>query len=424
MVISRRSALTAIAFSGAALIGLATVSAEAKTVKVWCWDPNFNGAIMNEAAARYAKLHPDFKLEVVDFGKKDMENKLQATLASGVSESLPDIVLIEDYGAQKYLQSFPGIFEPLNGKIDYSKFAPYKVSLATLNGKTYSVPFDAGVTGFFYRKDYLAAAGYEPKDMENLTWEKVIAMGKKVEEKTGHKMMSIDPTDGNIVRIMMQSAGKWYFDKNGELDIEKNTALRTALKLQGEMLATNIYKPSSGWANWVAAFTSGDVATVLAGVWIVPTIKSVPDQAGKWGVAPLPVLTGVEGAVPASNLGGSSWYIVASSKEKETAIDFMAQTFGKDVDFYQKILAERGAVGTYMPAREGANYGAEDAFFGGDKIWQKFSDWLAKVPAVNYGVFTSEGDTAVATQLIPISKGKDLDKALKEISSQLSLQVQ
>ncbi len=56
-------------------------------------------------------------------------------------------MLIEDYGAQKYLLSFPGAFEPLTDKIDYSQFADYKVALATVDGQTYSLPFDSGDLG-------------------------------------------------------------------------------------------------------------------------------------------------------------------------------------------------------------------------------------------------------------------------------------
>jgi len=418
-----RSRFALAALSAAGTLAVLMSVAAAKEVTVWCWDPNFNGAVMKEAAARYTAKHPDFKLNVVDFGKKDLEQKLQTTLASGVTDTLPDIVLIEDYGAQKYLLSFPGSFEALNGKIDYSKFAPYKVDLATLEGKTYSVPFDSGVTGFFYRKDYLAAAGYKPADLQNLTWDKYIEIGKAVEAKTGKKMLSIDPTDSIFIRIMMQSAGKWYFDKNGKIDVEKNEALKAALEAEGKMLAANISKPSTGWANWVAAFTSGDVASVFAGVWLVPTIKSTPDQAGKWGVAPLPLLN-APGAVAASNLGGSSWYVVASSKQKAEAIDFMAETFGKDVDFYQKILTGQGAFGTLLDARKGASYDKADDFFGGEKIWQSFSEWLGKVPGVSYGVYTAEGDAAAAAQVVQVAKGKALDAALKDMAKQVSSQTQ
>ena len=162
--------------AGASLLAMSAAMAE--TVTVWCWDPNFNGASMKAAAERYKASHPDFELNIVDFAKADLEQKLQAQLASGSTEGLPDIVLIEDYGAQKYLQSFPGAFEPLSGKIDYSGFAQYKVDLATLDGQTYSMPFDSGVTGLFYRTDILKEAGYDAAALQDITWDQFIDIAK------------------------------------------------------------------------------------------------------------------------------------------------------------------------------------------------------------------------------------------------------
>ena len=125
-------------------------------------------------------------------------------------------MLIEDYGAQKYLQSFPGAFEPLNGKIDYGAFAPYKVELATVDDKTYSLPFDSGVTGLFYRSDYLKEAGFDAAALQDITWDQLIEIGKAVKEKTGHPLLGVDINDAGIIRIMLQSAGKWYFTPDGD----------------------------------------------------------------------------------------------------------------------------------------------------------------------------------------------------------------
>jgi lactose/L-arabinose transport system substrate-binding protein len=416
-----KTSLAALVFSTSSV--LAMTAAQAKEITVWCWDPNFNVAIMKEAGAIYSKTHPDIKINVVDFAKADVEAKLQTTLASGVTTSLPDIVLIEDYGAQKYIQSFPGAFASMNDVVDYSKFAPYKVKLATVDGKTYSMPFDSGVTGLYYRKDYLEAAGYKPEDMQNLTWDKYIEIGKKVSEKTGKKMMGLDPNDAGLIRIMMQSAGGWYFNDKGELNITGNEALKAALKTEGKLISSGITKPASGWSNWVSTFTSGDVASVITGVWITGTIKATKDQENKWGVAAIPKLD-VKGATDASNLGGSSWYVIASSPEKKEAIDFLNSVYAKDVDFYQKILVDQGAVGSLMDARKGAAYETADKFFGGEKIWQKFADWLSKVPSVNYGTFTNEVDSAVAAQLPAVGKGGDVDAALKAIEAQAKSSMQ
>ncbi|MGO4441223.1 ABC transporter substrate-binding protein [Rhizobium sp. RAF56] len=412
--------VAALALAGVSLFAVS--AAQAKQLTIWCWDPNFNVAIMKEAGARYTKAHPDTTFNIVDFAKADVEQKLQTGLSAG-GTGLPDIVLIEDYGAQKYLQSFPGAFAAMSDKVDYSGFAPYKVNLMTLDGKVYGMPFDTGVTGLYYRKDYLEAAGLKPADMQNITWDRFIEIGKQVEAKTGKKMMGLDLNDAGIVRIMMQSAGGWYFDKDGNPNITGNAALKASLETLGKLISNNVYKPAAGWANWVGTFTSGDVAAVTTGVWITGTVKAQADQAGKWGVAPIPALS-VEGAGHASNLGGSSWYVLANSQGKDEAIDFLNEIYAKDIDFYQKILVDRGAVGSLLAARAGVSYAEADPFFGGEKVWQNFSDWLAKVPAVNYGIFTNEADAAVVSQIPAIAKGGSVDDALKAIEAQVKAQIQ
>jgi len=411
----------AVALAGSSLF--AATAAFAGEVTVWCWDPNFNVAIMKEAGARYTAKHPETTFNIVDFAKTDVEQKLQTALSAGTTDALPDIVLIEDYGAQKYLQSFPGAFAEMSGKVDYSGFAPYKVQLMTLEDKVYGMPFDSGVTGMYFRKDYLEQAGFKPEDMQNITWDRFIEIGKAVEAKTGKKMMGFDPNDAGLTRIMMQSGGQWYFDNEGNLNIENNAALKAALEAQGKIMQSGIYKPTAGWNEWISSFTSGDVAAVVTGVWITGTVKAQADQSGKWGVAPIPSL-GIEGASHASNLGGSSWYVIETSKEKDEAIDFLNEVYAKDVDFYQKILTDRGAVGSLMGARTGAAYSAPDAFFGGEMVWQNFSDWLAKVPSVNYGIFTNEVDTAVTANLGSMGKGAKVEDVLKAIQSQAEGQIQ
>jgi len=136
------------------------------TITIWSWDPNFNIPIMKEAAERYSKDNPKVTFEIVDLAKADVEQKLHINLASGVTAGLPDIVLIEDYNAQKYLQSYPGAFADLTDKIKFSDFANYKVGLMTLDGKVYGLPFDSGVSGLFYRTDYLEKGRLQVRRLE------------------------------------------------------------------------------------------------------------------------------------------------------------------------------------------------------------------------------------------------------------------
>ena len=421
-ITSRWTRTFATIMTGASL--LSVTAATAQQLTVWCWDPNFNGATMEEAFSRYKAAHPDATIDIQIFDKAAMEQELQAQLASGTTAGLPDIVLVEDYRAQKYLLSFPGAFEPLTDKIDYSPFAPYKVEVSTVDGQTYSMPFDSGVTGLFYRSDALAEAGYTAADLENITWDQLIEIGKAVKEKTGKILLPIDPNASDLFRIMMQSAGTWYFDASGNVTIADNPAFKSTIETYQRLLTAGITKPVAGWTEYTGSFTSGDTLATPTGVWMTATIKANADQSGMWAVAPVPRLGDIESSVNASNLGGSSWYVLASAPEKETAIDFLATVWGQDVDFYQKILVNQGALGSLLAAREGEAYKATDEFFGGAPVWQNFSNWLAAIPPVNYGIFTEEADSAVVAQIPAITSGGNVDEIIGQIDAQVRQQTQ
>lgn len=392
--------------------------AETTKITIWAWDPNFNIAIMQEAAARYKKINPNVEFDIVSMAKADVEQKLNTILASGVKTALPEIVLIEDYNAQKYLQSYPGSFVDLTKQFTYSEFAPYKVKLMTLNNKVYGVPFDSGVVGWFYRRDYLEQAGFKASDLENITWDRFIEIGKVVKAKTGKYMMAADPYDGGLMRVLLQSAGTWYFDSNGKPYIANNPVLKEAVRLYKEIRDSGIAKETSGWNEWVASFNNGDSASVVTGVWIVGSIKAEKSQSGKWAVAPVPSMN-VKGAVNASNLGGSSWYVLQNSKNKDVAIDFLKKIYARDSDFYQKILVDRGAVGTWLPAQNGSAYKAKDPFFGNQAIYTLLSDWMKKIPSVDYGLFTYEADAAIMAVMPDVYSGKiSIDEALKRAEQQ------
>lgn len=394
----------------------------AGNVTVWAWDPNFNVAAMNEAAANYEQDHPDFHLKVVDSGKEDIEQKLQTMLASGITSSLPDIVLIEDYNAQKYLQSYPGSFVPLQKTVDYSQFAPYKVKVMTIGDKVYGVPFDSGVAGMFYRSDLLKQAGFSEADMQNISWDRFIEIGKAVKEKTGVAMLSYDINDVVLPHIMMQSDGQWFFTQDGKLNIAHNEALKATLETIKKINDANIVRRTSGWSNFVGSFNAGKIASVVSGVWIIGSIKSVPEQSGKWRVAPIPSLN-IAGAKHASNQGGSSWYVLTKGKDTQDAIAFLNAEFAGDNALYQKLLVERGALATYLPATSGPAYQVKDPFFGNQPIYKDFSTWVGQIPQVSYGMYTQEVDNAIAAEIPALLKGESIDAILTRVERNLSYQI-
>lgn len=393
-------------------------------ITIWAWDPYFNIAIMEEAKSRYLPNNPDTEFEIVEMPKAGLEQKLLTNLSSGITSELPDIVLIEDYNAQKYLQSFPGAFADLTGEVDYSKFLPYKKAIATVNGKTYSMPFDTGASALFYRSDYLAAAGVSEEEMENITWDEFIQIGQKLKEATGKYLLSTDFSNLGLLSIFLQSGGAWYSREDGAPNLENNPVLAEALQVYKKMYEADIALQTSGWASWVAAFNAGDVASVTTGVWIIGTIKSEASQSGKWKVAPTPRLANVQ-SVNASNSGGSSWYVLETAQNKALAINFLNTIYAEDAGFYQKILVDRGAFGSFIPATRGDSYATADAFFGGQKVFEKMALLAQNIPSVNYGAYTYEYMAGIIAELPRILNGDtSIQASLKNAQEAAVAQVQ
>lgn len=401
-------------------------SGEAKDsneITVWAWDPNFNIKAMNLAKDAYKSDNPDLEIKIIENAQDDIIQKLNTSLSSGTTKGLPNIVLIEDYRAQSFLQAYPDMFHELTGAFNSDDFAQYKIAPTSVDGKNYGLPFDTGVSGLYVRTDYLEQAGYTVEDLQNIDWKQYIEIGKKVKEATGKHMLTQDPNDLGLIRMMIQSAGSWYLKDDGKTpNLAGNEALKVAFETYKEILDADLVKPISDWSQFLAGFNSGDVATVPTGNWITPSIKAEASQAGKWAVVAHPRLPGVPESVNASNLGGSSWYVL-NVPGKEDAADFLAKTFGSNVEFYQTINKEIGAIGTFKPAADGEAYQAGDDFFGGQKIIADFAAWTEQIPQINYGLHTYAIEDILAVEAQNYIKGKDLDKALEDAQKQAEAQV-
>ncbi|MRN52636.1 ABC transporter substrate-binding protein [Paenibacillus monticola] len=400
-----------------------TGAEKAKEITIWAWDPAFNIAALEVAKAKYAAANPDVKINIVEYAQSDIIQKLNTGLNSGTTKGLPNVVLIEDYRAQGFLQSYKDSFYDLSSSIKGADFADYKSGPTSLDGKQYGVPFDSGVTGLYVRTDYLEQAGYKLADLQDIDWKEYIEIGKKIKEKTGKALITLDPNDLGLIRTMIQSAGSWYLSEDGQTpDIASNVALKEAFEIYKEMMEADVANVHADWSQFVAALNSGDVASVPTGNWISPSITAEASQSGKWGIAPYPTLPGNDKSVHASNLGGSSWYVM-NVDGKETAADFMATTFGSDSEMYQTLLTDIGVIGTFKAAASGEAYSQASEFFGGQKIVSDFAAWTEQIPSVNYGVHTYAIEDILIVEMQNYLNGKDIDKVLGDAQAQAESQI-
>ncbi len=385
-----------------------------ETMTIWAWDENFNIPAANMAIERYRQTHEDARIEVVSMSQEEAVARLKSAIVSGADNLLPDIVLIEDYRIQHFLKNYEEEFADLSEIVHQDDFASYKMGVNQINGKIYGVPFDSGVVGLFYRLDYIEAAGYREEDMENLTWEEYIAIGKAVKEATGKDMLALNPSDLPIIRMMLQSAGKWYCDKNGEVFIADNQALEEAIGVYRDIVNAEIARPISDWSQFIGTFQSGEVASVVSGAWISSTILETEEQNGLWRVTRLPSMTRQAGAGNASSVGGSGWYIMKNSRHKAEAKRFLKETFASDKDLINQLVEAINLVSTLRSAEDSENYQKGVDFYGQQKIFSDFIQWTYEIPAVNYGADTYGMEGYVAEAIQAILAGGNIQDTLME----------
>ena len=400
----------------------ATKAADNK-LTIWAWDESFNIKAANEAKDIYLEKNPDADVEVVTMAQDDIVAKLNTSLSSGSYDGLPDIVLIEDYRIQGYLNAYQDEFSDLSDIASPDDFAEYKTGVNQVDGKMYGVPFDSGVAAMFYRTDMVEEAGYTQEDMNNLTWDKYIEIGQAVKEKTGKYMLTLDPSDLGQIRMMLQSAGAWYTDADGKVTIKDNQALKDAITTYKSIVDSGISKSVSDWDQFVGAFNNGDVASVPTGCWISPSVLKAEDQSGKWAVAPFPKMAQNTDSVNASSIGGAGWYVLKNVGHEDTAKDFLKETFASNVDLMNQLAVDINLVSTLKSASEAENYSKGVDFYGGQEIFGDFAKWTNEVPTVNYGEDTYAIEDMMTEAVQAILGGADMDKTLGDYQEQVEAAV-
>ena len=95
----------------------------------------------------------------------------------------------------------------------------------------------------------------EAADLQDITWDDFIQIAKRCQkEKTGHAMMSLDPSDLGLARIIMQSAGEWYTGEDGTtVTIKDNESFKAGLNVLATLLNEGLVEQVSDWDGGVNA---------------------------------------------------------------------------------------------------------------------------------------------------------------------------
>ena len=384
-----------------------------EVLTVWCWDPTFNVYAMKQAEAIYQKDHPNFKLDIQEKVYTDIEQNIITAAEADNYDTLPDIFLMQDNSFQKNIANYPEVFTELSDSgINFDDFSGGKLGDSTAEGKHYGIPFDNGASIMAIRSDMVEAAGLTVEDFKDTTWSEFMELAKKVVDANGVPMLT-SSGGSEIVIEMLQSAGASPI-VNGEVHLADNAALKKAIEVYKQLIDEGIMVDYTDWDQYIASMNKGEAAGVIQGCWIMSSIQSAEDQSGKWAIVNMPALDGIDGATNYANCGGASWAVSSNCKNTELAFDFLSSTFGADVELYDDLLVNAGAIASYLPAAESDVYNETSDFYGGQAVYKDIVEFAGQVPGIDYGAYYSDIRSALTDAVTNVVQNDaDIDEEIQ-----------
>jgi raffinose/stachyose/melibiose transport system substrate-binding protein len=393
-------------------------SATAVTIEEWSWyngDPGLG--LFQAVADEYHAAHPDVTIHITTFQPDDLTQKVQAALNAG---NPPDM-WVGLGGGRLAAQVTSGKIRDLTADV-----APWigtlnagASSIYQIDGKQYGIPFDLGITGFWYNKALFTQAGISAAPA---TWDDFIAdIGKlKAANITPIAIGEKDQWPGMFFWALaaLRAAGKdAMLDavNNGNWDTPAFVQAGTLLK---QLVDANAFQkgflgsPETNDPNGAPALMANRKAAMeLMGHWEPSSyVQLSADGKGlgaDLGWFPFPTVPNGAGQITDAFGGGNGW-VVSASAPPET-IDYLKY-------FSSPAVANRwGSMNLGLPVVEGTDASVTDAnlkellgFRAAATYVQLYLD-EATAPAVGKAINASVAELFAAT-----STPKDVAAAIQD----------
>jgi multiple sugar transport system substrate-binding protein len=254
-----------------------------------------------------------------------------------------------------------------------NKYMPQATELTTLGGKTWALPLDAAPQVFFYRKDIFEKAGVTaPK-----TWDEYRTAAQKLKAADPTtRIGTFFPDDASPLEAMVWQSGAKWFGTEGDswkVDINGSESKKVIDFWQGLVADDLVRLQPSFSQQWTASLQKGETSAYAGAAWGGGVLKGlVPDQVGKWAVAPIPTWDGK----PASGmLGGSTFAVSKNSKNGKAALKFAEWATTTPEGIQARIASGTSSM---FPASPDLVPVAKSAFkvdfYGGQDIYSVFVD--------------------------------------------------
>ncbi|AZU64085.1 ABC transporter substrate-binding protein [Neobacillus mesonae] len=328
------------------------------------WDKKQLPAI-NEIIKQFTEKNPNIKVktEITPYGQ--YFQKLETAATGG---ALPDVLWMNGAHVVQYAEG--KVILPLSDmaqKDNYSldNYPKSLIDLYTVDGKVYGIPKDYDTTGLWYNKKIFDEAGVSYPD-ETWDWNKLKEAAKKLtnKDKGIWGYASLMGNQGGYYDFIWQNGGYIISDDGKSVGFDQPEAIE-ALKYNISFIKEGLSPTQAQMTETAASelFSSGKVAMMFDGPWMVPEYKKNPDL----DVAVVP-----KGKKRAVAIHGLANVIAANTKHKDAAWKFVQFLGSKEAaEVYAK-------TGTVIPAFNGT----QDA-------------WEQSVPNLNLKAFIDGAEYSV-----------------------------
>lgn len=370
------------------------------TITFWGWAKG-----SKEVVDAFNASHKDIrvKFEEIPSGNAGGYAKISNAVKA---DNAPDLVSIEypmlpEFVSQGSVQDIsPYVTDDVK-----KKFLPQAIELTTLGGKNWAVPFDASPQVFYYRKDL-----FEKYDVEvPKTWDdfrKAAEKVKKADKKA--RIGTFFPDDPTTFQAMAWQAGAQWFKAEGDTwKINTTDAATTKVSTywQGLLDDDLVHNNASFSPEWTNSLKNGSTVGYLGASWGAGVLTgTLPEQSGRWAVAPMPSWDGK----PASGmLGGSTFAVTKGSKKTEAAVEFATWMTTTEDGIKSRIASgTSSAFPAAAELRPAAKKAFDATYFGGQDIYRLFEDSGASIgPDWTWGPGTGTTNTVIKDRFGKIANG-------------------
>ncbi|HUQ20005.1 MAG TPA: sugar ABC transporter substrate-binding protein [Gemmatimonadaceae bacterium] len=283
------------------------------------WAMGREGEVVSQLITDFQKLHPGIKVQVQQIPWSAAHEKL---LTAYVGDATPDIAML----GNTWVPEFTAIdaLEPLDELVATSKDAPRNDffegiwNTNVVDGKTFGIPWYVDTRVIFYRKDLLAAAGY---DRMPTTWADWRTAMQKIKSRMSARQfpLLIPITEWPPPVIFGLQAGSPLLRDNGQRGAFHEPPFKKAFEFYVSLFSDKLAPALSGSeiSNLYQEFERGNIAMYISGPWQIGefTNRLPKEMQDKWATASLPGMDG-----PGVSLaGGASLSLFKASKHKHEA---------------------------------------------------------------------------------------------------------